>query len=216
MAFEYRDNDSPADVVWNTGSVTPEMRSRLKPHAGHCIWLTGLSGSGKSTLANALEVELNRRGCHTMLLDGDNIRHGLCRDLGMSQSDRSENIRRIGEVAHLFVESGLIVITAFISPFASDRQQARSLFRSGEFHEVFVDTPLGLCEKRDPKGLYRRARAGEIHDFTGIDSPYEPPMHPELTLLAEDSQQRHIEQLLALCLSAEAEIANEPEAGQAQ
>ncbi|RKQ96840.1 adenylylsulfate kinase [Kushneria sinocarnis] len=207
MAFEYRDNDSPADVVWNTGSVTPEMRGRLKPHAGRCIWFTGLSGSGKSTLANVLEAELNRRGCHTMLLDGDNIRHGLCRDLGMSRADRSENIRRIGEVAHLFVESGLIVLTAFISPFARDRQQARSLFRPGEFQEVFVDTPLGLCEQRDPKGLYRRARAGEIHDFTGIDSPYEPPMQPELSLHATDSPQRHIEQLLALCLSGASDSA---------
>lgn len=178
--YQLKDNDSKAEVIWNRTSVTPEMRSAIKPHKGKCIWFTGLSGSGKSTLANALELKLNSRGYHTFLLDGDNVRHGLCKDLGMSDEDREENIRRIAEVAKLMVESGLIVITAFISPFEKDRQIARALFNEGEFMEVFIDTPLAICEQRDPKGLYKKARAGEIKNFTGIDSVYEYPKESEV------------------------------------
>ena len=146
------------------------------------LWLTGLSGSGKSTIANALSQSLFRRGVQEYVLDGDNIRHGLNKDLGFSAADRTENIRRIGEVAKLFVDSGTIVITAFISPFRADRERVRTLFEEGEFIEVYVKCPLEECERRDPKGLYKKARAGEIKNFTGIDSPYEPPEQPEIVL----------------------------------
>ncbi len=190
--YEYRTHDSKAEVVWNRASVTPAMRAHIKGHAGKCIWFTGLSGSGKSTLANALEVELNRRGYHTMLLDGDNIRHGLCRDLAMSEADRTENIRRVGEIAKLFADAGIIVITAFISPFRSDRDTARELFDDGDFLEVHVDTPLDVCEQRDPKGLYHKAREGRIKDFTGINSPYEVPKTPEVTVNTETMSQQDI------------------------
>jgi len=190
--FEFRDNDSKANVVWNHASVTPELRARIKGHAGKCVWFTGLSGSGKSTLANALEVELNRRGYHTMLLDGDNLRHGLSKDLGMTEEDRVENIRRVGEVARLFAEAGIIVITAFISPFRKDRETARALFDEGSFVEVYVDTPLDVCEQRDPKGLYQKARDGVIKDFTGINSPYEAPKQAEITVNTEELEQGDI------------------------
>jgi len=146
------------------------------------VWFTGLSGSGKSTIANALDVALHKRGYHTFLLDGDNVRHSLCKDLGFSDEDRIENVRRIGEVSKLFTDAGMIVLSAFISPFASDRRLVRNLFPAGEFIEVFMDTPLDTCEERDPKGLYKKARAGEIKDFTGIDSPYEAPECPEVRL----------------------------------
>ncbi|WP_240673344.1 adenylyl-sulfate kinase, partial [Chromohalobacter israelensis] len=195
--YEYRTHDSKAEVVWNRSSVTPEMRAHIKGHAGKCIWFTGLSGSGKSTLANALEVELNRRGYHTMLLDGDNIRHGLCKDLAMSEADRTENIRRVGEIAKLFADAGIIVITAFISPFRSDRAAARELFADGDFIEVHVDTPLAICEQRDPKGLYEKARQGKIKDFTGINSPYEVPEKPEIAVdSTSHSQQELVTQIL--------------------
>ncbi|WP_280570846.1 adenylyl-sulfate kinase, partial [Chromohalobacter sp. 296-RDG] len=197
LPYEYRTHDSQADVVWNRTSVTPEMRAHIKGHTGKCIWFTGLSGSGKSTLANNLEVELNRRGYHTMLLDGDNIRHGLCKDLGMTDAARTENIRRVGEIAKLFADAGIIVITAFISPFRSDRDAARELFADGDFIEVHVDTPLDICEQRDPKGLYEKARQGKIQDFTGINSPYEAPEKAEVVLdTTEHSQQELITQLL--------------------
>ncbi|MFG6179050.1 sulfate adenylyltransferase subunit CysN [Halomonas sp. THAF12] len=197
LPYEFRDNDSKANVVWNRTSVTQGMREQLNGHAGKCVWFTGYSGSGKSTLANALEVELNRRGYHTMLLDGDNIRHGLCKDLGMGEADRAENIRRVGEVARLFAEAGVIVITAFISPFRADRDAARELFDDGSFIEVHVNTPLDICEERDPKGLYQKAREGKILDFTGINSPYEVPRDAEVTVNTQEmSQQDMVSRLL--------------------
>ncbi|ALM53736.1 sulfate adenylyltransferase subunit CysN [Halomonas huangheensis] len=201
LPYEYREHSSKANVVWNRTSVTQDMRERINGHQGKCVWFTGYSGSGKSTLANALEAELNRRGYHTMLLDGDNIRHGLCKDLGMSEADRAENIRRVGEVARLFAEAGVIVITAFISPFRSDRETARELFSDGTFVEAYVDTPLDICEQRDPKGLYQKAREGRISDFTGINSPYEPPQAPEAVLkTTEYTQQELVAQLVKACL----------------
>jgi bifunctional enzyme CysN/CysC len=150
------------------------------------IWFTGLSGSGKSTIANLVEAELHRQGCHTITLDGDNLRHGLNRDLGFTAPDRVENIRRVGEVAKLMVEAGLIVLCAFISPFRAERQMVRALLEPGEFLEVFVDTPLAECRRRDPKGLYAKADAGLIRNFTGLDSPYERPETAELHLHTQD------------------------------
>jgi bifunctional enzyme CysN/CysC len=151
------------------------------------VWFTGLSGSGKSTIANLGEKRLHAMGYHTCLLDGDNVRHGLNRDLGFTDEDRVENIRRVAEVARLMVDAGLIVLVSFISPFRSERRMARALFDAGEFHEAFVDTPLEICEQRDAKGLYAKARAGTIRNFTGIDSPYERPEDPELHLRTTDA-----------------------------
>ena len=168
-------------------TVTREDRERVNSHTGHVYWFTGLSGSGKSTIANAFETALHAKGVRTYLLDGDNIRHGLNRDLGFSDADRIENIRRIAEVAKLMADAGLVVLTAFISPFRQDRQMARELMGDGDFTEVFVDTPLRLCEERDVKGLYKKARDGEIPNFTGIGSPYEKPQNPECTLATENS-----------------------------
>ena len=170
------------NVVWHAHNVTREQRAEQKRQKPCAIWLTGLSGSGKSTLANAAEVRLFEQGKHSYLLDGDNVRHGLNKDLGFSDEARVENIRRIGEVAKLFVDSGLIVLTAFISPFRADRDLVRKLFKPGEFVEVYVKAPLDVCESRDPKGLYKKARAGQIKQFTGIDSPYEAPEAPELVI----------------------------------
>ncbi len=170
------------NIVWHDHKITRAERSANKNQKPCLLWFTGLSGSGKSTIANALDVALHERGYHTFLLDGDNVRHGLCQDLGFSNEDRIENIRRVGEVCKLFADAGLIVMSAFISPFASDRRMVRELFPAGEFIEVFMDAPLETCELRDPKGLYQKARAGEIKHFTGIDSPYESPEHPEICL----------------------------------
>ena len=169
-----------SNIVFHPHSVDKSARARLKDQKPCILWFTGLSGSGKSTIANAVESMLWERGKHTYLLDGDNIRTGLNKGLGFSEEDRVENLRRIGEVAKLFVDAGTIVLTAFISPFRSERQRVRDLVEEGEFIEVFVDTPLEVCESRDPKGLYKKARAGEIPDFTGIDSPYEAPESPEI------------------------------------
>lgn len=156
-----------------------ERSARLR-QAPRCIWLTGLPGAGKTTLASALEQRLQRDGCHTYLLDGDKLRHGLCRDLGFAEADRIENMRRVAEVARLMTDAGLIVLVALVSPFRAERQRARELFEQGKFIEVYVETPLAECERRDPKGLYAMARRGELDDLTGIGSRYEPPHHPEV------------------------------------
>ena len=173
------------NITWHSAAVSKEDRRIQNGHGSCVLWFTGLSGSGKSTIANAVSGELYRQGINEYVLDGDNIRHGLNRDLGFSDDDRTENIRRIGEVAKLFVDSGAVVTTAFISPFRADRDQVRELFEAGEFIEVFVDCPLEECEQRDPKQLYAKARRGEIKDFTGIDSPYEAPDRPEITLRSD-------------------------------
>lgn len=170
------------NIVWHEHHVTQQERAKLKQQTPCILWFTGLSGSGKSSVANAVENLLFKMNKHTYLLDGDNVRHGLNKGLSFSEEDRIENIRRVGEVAKLFSDSGLIVLTAFISPFESDRNLVREMTRPGEFIEVFVDTPLNVCEQRDPKGLYKKARAGEIKDFTGIDSPYEAPSKPEIQI----------------------------------
>jgi bifunctional enzyme CysN/CysC len=171
-----------ANVHWQALEVTKAGRAEIKNQRARCLWFTGLSGSGKSTIANLLEKRLHAEGKHTYILDGDNVRHGLNRDLGFTEEDRVENIRRVGEVARLLVDAGLIAIVAFISPFRTDRELARSLFDPGEFVEVYVDTPLEECERRDVKGLYAKARRGELKNFTGIDSDYEAPSAPEIHL----------------------------------
>jgi adenylylsulfate kinase len=168
------------NTVWHHQQVSKTDRATLKKQKPCLLWYTGLSGSGKSTVANAVDALLFERGCHSYLLDGDNVRHGLNGDLGFSDEDRIENIRRISQVAKLFIDSGLIVSTAFISPFAEDRQIAKTLLEQGEFIEVYIDTPISVCEQRDPKGLYKKARAGEIKDFTGIDSSYDVPKSPAI------------------------------------
>jgi adenylylsulfate kinase len=172
----------PPNVVWHHATVTRARREQLNGHRSAIIWFTGLSGAGKSTLAHAVEEQLHQRGCRTFVLDGDNVRHGLCSNLGFSSQDREENIRRVGEVAKLFMEAGIIVLTAFISPFRADRERVRRLVGNGEFVEIFCDSPLEICESRDVKGLYQKARAGQITEFTGISSPYEIPKNPELVI----------------------------------
>ncbi|HYG85324.1 MAG TPA: adenylyl-sulfate kinase, partial [Azospirillum sp.] len=171
-----------SNIHWQPMKVAKTARGALKGQKPCVLWFTGLSGAGKSTVADLVEQELHRRGRHTMSLDGDNVRHGLSRDLGFTDEDRVENIRRVGEVAKLMVEAGLIVLVSFISPFRSERRMARALVEAGEFLEIFVDAPLDVCEARDPKGLYRKARAGQLPHFTGVGSAYEPPENPELHL----------------------------------
>ena len=175
------------NIHWQDLAVGPAQRAELNGHQAAILWFTGLSGAGKSTVANRLEQKLLAIGVHTMLLDGDNVRHGLNRDLGFTDADRVENIRRVGEVARLMGDAGLIVICAFISPFRADRQMAREIAGSHAFIEVFVDTPIGECIRRDPKGLYAKAQAGAIPNFTGIDSAYEPPENPEIRLETVDA-----------------------------
>ncbi|EHM49027.1 MAG: adenylyl-sulfate kinase [Yokenella regensburgei] len=186
------------NVVWHPHPVTREQREQLHGHRGVVLWFTGLSGSGKSTVAGALEEALYRLGVSTYLLDGDNVRHGLCRDLGFSDDARKENIRRVGETAKLMVDAGLVVLTAFISPHRAERQMVRELIGEDRFFEVFVDTPLAVCEARDPKGLYKKARAGELRNFTGIDSAYEYPDAPEIHLQGEQLVTNLVNQLLDL------------------
>ena len=171
-----------SNLVWHSHTVTRAERSQHKGQRPCIIWLTGLSGAGKSTLANVLERTLLRMGHHSYLLDGDNVRQGLNKDLGFSAQDRVENIRRIGEVAKLFADAGQIIITAFISPYKADREMVRQLVDTGEFVEIYVKAALATCERRDPKGLYAKARAGLIKEFTGIDAPYEAPDNPELVI----------------------------------
>jgi adenylylsulfate kinase len=174
--------NTSSNVVWHHATVTRERREELNGHRSVMLWFTGLSGAGKSTLAHSVEEHLYQSGCRTFTFDGDNVRHGLCSDLGFSSEDRIENIRRVGEMAKLFLEAGVIALTAFISPFRSDREKVRSLVPHGEFLEIYCRCSLEICEQRDIKGLYKRARAGEIKDFTGISSPYEEPMDPELVV----------------------------------
>lgn len=174
------------NIVFHHHAVDRAQREKLLGQKGVVYWFTGLSGSGKSTLAGAFEEALHQRGVHTFLLDGDNIRTGLCSDLDFSEASRIENIRRLGEVCKLMVDAGMVVLTAFISPFQSDRDSVRSKLAPGDFVEVYVDTPLEICEQRDVKGLYKKARAGVIPHFTGISSPYEPPINPEITLQTKD------------------------------
>jgi adenylylsulfate kinase len=170
------------DVVWHHATVTRARREALTGHGSTILWFTGLSSAGKSTLAHAVEEHLHRAGCLTFVFDGDNVRHGLCSDLRFSKEDRDENIRRVGEMTKLFLEAGVIALTAFISPFRAERERVRSLVPHGDFVEIYCRCPLEICEQRDVKGFYRRARAGEIKDFTGISSPYEEPDKPELVV----------------------------------
>ena len=185
------------NTVWHTTQVDKLQRAKLKQQKPCLLWYTGLSGSGKSTIANAVDALLFQRQCHSYLLDGDNVRHGLNGDLAFSGQDRVENIRRISEVAKLFVDAGLIVSTAFISPFRADRALAKSKLDESEFIEVFIDTPIEVCEQRDPKGLYKMARAGEIKNFTGIDSSYEAPEQPQIHInTAEKSIEQCAQQVI--------------------
>lgn len=170
------------NIVWHAATISKADRHRMNGHKSAILWYTGLSGAGKSTLANKVEEKLFERGIHTYVLDGDNIRHGLNKGLGFTAEDRKENIRRIGEVAKLFVDAGAFVSTAFISPYREDREMVRKLVPEGEFIEIYVHAPLDVCEQRDPKGLYKKARAGEIKHFTGIDDPYEAPENAELII----------------------------------
>lgn len=191
-----KDNSKKSsNVVWHHATVTRARRESLTGHGSAILWFTGLSSAGKSTLAHAVEEHLHQAGCLTFVFDGDNVRHGLCSDLGFTAADRDENIRRVGEMTKLFLEAGVIALTAFISPFRAERDRVRSLVPHGDFLEIFCHCPLEVCEERDVKGLYKRARAGEIKDFTGISSPYEEPEQPELvvetgSLTVEDSVAR--------------------------
>jgi adenylylsulfate kinase len=184
-------NTTATNIVWHATAITKQQRQQLNGHKSCVLWFTGLSGSGKSTLANAVEQRLHQLGLRSYILDGDNIRHGLNRGLGFSAEDRKENIRRIAEVAKLFVDAGVIALTAFISPFREDRDLARGLLEEGEFVEIYVKCPLEECERRDPKGLYKKAREGQIPEFTGISSPYEEPLAPELVI---DSSELSVEE----------------------
>jgi adenylylsulfate kinase len=177
--------------------LTQTERAKIKQQTPVCLWMTGLSGAGKSTLANALEQELNKKGKHTYILDGDNLRHGLNSDLGFTEADRNENVRRAAEAAQLMVDAGLIVIVGLISPFKKERDWARSLFKDNQFKEIFISTSLQECEQRDTKGLYKKARQGEVKDFTGIDSPYEPPENPDVII---DTQNKSVSDCVQLIL----------------
>lgn len=195
-------NVKDENIVWHQHAVDKHFRAGLKQQKPAVLWFTGLSGAGKSTVAGALENRLAELGFHTYLLDGDNVRHGLCSDLGFSEQDRRENIRRIGELAKLMADAGLIVLTAFISPHRAERQLVRDMLPQGEFIEVFVNASLEVCEQRDPKGLYKKARAGEIPNFTGIDSAYEAPIEAEIDLPAGE---KSIDDLVEQCVTELAE-----------
>ena len=185
------------NTVEHRATVSRSRREQLNSHRSVIIWFTGLSGSGKSTIAHAVEEELHKAGCRTFVFDGDNVRHGLCANLGFSEADRHENIRRIGEMAKLFIEAGVITLTAFISPFRTDREGVRALVAENDFIEIYCNSPLEVCEERDVKGLYKRARAGDIKNYTGISAPYEAPEHPELVLdTAGDSVKTNVGKVL--------------------
>ncbi|MCG7965152.1 MAG: adenylyl-sulfate kinase [Candidatus Thiodiazotropha taylori] len=187
------------NIVWHQATVTRDRREKMNLHRAKLLWFTGLSGSGKSTLAHALEERLHQRGCRTYVFDGDNVRHGLCNDLGFSVEDRTENIRRIGEMSKLFVEAGVIALTAFISPIREDRNRARELFVAGDFIEVYIKASIETCESRDVKGLYKKAREGIIKNFTGISSPYEAPENPEIVV---DTENREVDECVDSLLAA--------------
>ncbi len=191
-----------SNTVWHNATVTRQRREVQNGHKSVILWFTGLSGSGKSTLAHAVEERLHQMGCRTFVFDGDNVRHGLCSDLGFAQEDRVENIRRIGEMSKLFTEAGVIALTAFISPFKADRERIRELVPEGDFIEIYCKCSLEVCEQRDVKGLYQRARAGEIKNFTGISSPYEAPDNPELAVdTGMNSLEDSVEEVLALLVT---------------
>ncbi len=191
-------NPVATNIVWHHSTVTRAARAHQRGHRSAILWFTGLSGAGKSTLANAVNSALFEQGLTCYVLDGDNVRHGLCRDLGFSDRDREENIRRIGEVAKLFLDAGVVVLTAFVSPFRADRERARALVEPGDFIEIHCAADLEVCEERDTKGLYAKARAGEIKEFTGISSPYEAPADPELRIdTGRQSLEACVEQVLS-------------------
>jgi len=191
--------EKSSNTVWHNATVTRARRETLNKHKSGILWFTGLSGSGKSTLAHAVEERLHQSNCRTFVLDGDNVRHGLCGDLGFTDQDRQENIRRIGELAKLMLEAGVISLTAFISPFERERQMARKLAPHGDFLEIYCYCELDICEKRDVKGLYKKARAGEIKHFTGISSPYEVPKNPELKVnTGNDDLEDCVDQVIIL------------------
>ncbi len=188
-----------SNTIWHHATVTRKRRESQNGHKSCVLWFTGLSGAGKSTLAHAVEEHLHQNGCRTIVLDGDNVRHGLSGDLGFSDEDRKENLRRIGEVSKLFIEAGVVVLTAFISPFREDRHRVRSLIPHGDFLEVHVDCTIEVCEGRDVKGLYKKARAGEVPEFTGISSPYESPEKPELRVnTGEETLEESVAQVVGL------------------
>ncbi|GEN85851.1 adenylyl-sulfate kinase [Oceanobacillus sojae] len=190
--------DEPENIKWHYSKVAKEQRRDLNNHKSAVVWFTGLSGSGKSTISVELEKELHQLGIRTYHLDGDNVRHGLNKDLGFGPDDRKENIRRIGEVSKLMVEAGLLTLAAFISPYCADRDEIRKMMESGEFIEVFVDASIETCKSRDPKGLYKKVRAGEITGFTGIDAPYEAPVNPEITV---NTDQKSVEESVQTIMS---------------
>ena len=192
------------NIVWHHATVTREQREAQNGHKSCVLWFTGLSGAGKSTLAHAVEERLHQLGCRTFVLDGDNVRHGLSSNLGFSEDDRRENIRRIGEAAKLMTEAGIIALTAFISPFRADREMVRGLFPHAEFIEVYCNASLEVCESRDVKGLYKKARAGQIKNFTGIDSPYEAPINPEISVASgSDELDLCVEQIMKILRTKE-------------
>lgn len=184
------------NIVRHDMKITKSERVGLMGQKPCVLWFTGLSGSGKSTLANAVEAKLHEQGYKTYLLDGDNVRHGLCSDLGFTDRDRSENIRRLGELCKLFTDAGVIVLASFISPFRRDRKMLRTMMEPGEFIEVYVNTPIEICEQRDPKGLYKKARDGIIKKFTGIDSPYEPPENPDIEIINKGDLDKFVKRIL--------------------
>ncbi len=198
-----KDSAKKNNVTWFDGYVSRAERERLHGHKGAVIWFTGLSASGKSTIAHHLENALHRMGCSTYVFDGDNVRHGLCSDLGFTEADRSENIRRIGEMVNLFIDAGIIAITAFISPYRRDRDRIRQLVGEDRFFECYVYCPLEVCERRDPKGIYAKARQGMIRDFTGISAPYEPPLEPALILQSDRLTPQEAADQVIECLKRE-------------